>query len=1237
MQASSYNAGVTAPATLTPEALQNRATALGLDFPDDLPVSARWQEIAQALLAHQVLILCGETGSGKTTQLPKIALACGFGAKGKSIGHTQPRRLAAVSVARRIAQEIQSDCGRMPGARVGYKIRFNDQARPGVPIKLLTDGMLLAETQTDPRLEAYDLIIIDEAHERSLNIDFLLGYLHNLLSQRPRLKLIITSATLDAEKFSRHFFNAPILEVSGRLYPVAIRYQPPEKDDDDLIDRVVTGITAALAEPVGMGPADVLVFLPGEREIRATADALADRLRPVSGHGRRQSVEALPLFSRLTQADQDRIFRPAEGRRVVLSTNLAETSITVPGIRYVVDAGLARVKRYRYKGKVEQLQIEPVSQAQAQQRAGRAGRLSEGICIRLYSEEDFHSRPVHADPEIHRSSLASVILQMKALRLPAIEVFPFVDPPSKKAIADGMALLNELGAIDSAGGLTEIGRDIAALPLDPKLARMLVAARQSGCLKEMAVLVAALSVQDPRDRPLAEQQAADAAHKKFADEKSEFLSWLRLWDWIEAAFAEKLSRRKLDQALRVQFLSPLRVREWRELHQQVVSWITEKNWRFNERPTDYASLHQAILTGLLSNIGCRIDSPVKQASTGGPKGGTAASAPAGTGLWQGTHEVKFAVWPGSHLAKKPPRWLMAAEQVETSRLFARTVAGIEPEWVEQAAARLIKVSYSEPHWEKKAGKAIGYARGVLYGLPIFQRRRVAWSSLGPEEAREARALLIREGLVAGEIDTRLKFHDHNQRLIHEVEKLEQKARRLDLLVDESLIEAFYDQHIPQNVVDLDSLTAWLRKAGAQDPQLLCLRKEDLMRHEAAGITTDQFPRQYQQADLQCALDYHFDPGAADDGLIITVRDSDLGRLDAQRLDWLVPGMRKDKVMAIVKSLPQRHRRHLLPLADYVEGFCARWQSQAGNKPLVKALIEDIAQEKGLALTADEFKRDALPAHLSAFIRVIDQHGRQLAQGRDLTALRSQLGVADPQVEETAAWQRLADRFAERIKEPIKAMARDLVKDASLTLAWAAWGGRSHGSAEQLCEQVRQLALRRAFLGEPWPETDKDFEQRLTEGRSRFLLLAQETQRWLKAVFAEHQVIARKLAAARPAQPIHKDIEEQIARLLPPDFVVQTPDARARHLPRYLKAMALRLDKHRADPARDLARWQELQRVEQPFWRWAKANPGPWSEAMTEFRWLLEECRVVQFAQELKTPMPVSVKRLEKTWETISRQ
>ncbi|MGA1253693.1 MAG: ATP-dependent RNA helicase HrpA, partial [Burkholderiaceae bacterium] len=590
MQASSYNAGVTAPATLTPEALQNRANALGLSFPNDLPVSARWQEIAQALLAHQVLILCGETGSGKTTQLPKIALACGYGSKGKSIGHTQPRRLAAVSVARRIAQEIKSECGRMPGARVGYKIRFNDQSRPGVPIKLLTDGMLLAETQADPRLEAYDLIIIDEAHERSLNIDFLLGYMHNLLTQRPKLKLIITSATLDAEKFSKHFFNAPILEVSGRLYPVEMRYQPPERDDDDLIDRVVTGIAAALAEPMGTGPADVLVFLPGEREIRATSEALADRLRPVAGHGRRQSVEVLPLFSRLTQADQDRIFRPAEGRRVVLSTNLAETSITVPGIRYVVDAGLARVKRYRYKGKVEQLQIEPVSQAQAQQRAGRAGRLSEGVCIRLYSEEDFLSRPVHADPEIHRSSLASVILQMKALHLPAIEVFPFVDPPSKKAIADGMALLNELGALDSTGALTEIGRDIAALPLDPKLARMLVAARQRGCLKEMAVLVAALSVQDPRDRPLAEQQAADTAHKKFADEKSEFISWLRLWDWIEAAFAEKLSRRKLDQALRAQFLSPLRVREWRELHQQVVSWITEKNWRCNERPADYASL-----------------------------------------------------------------------------------------------------------------------------------------------------------------------------------------------------------------------------------------------------------------------------------------------------------------------------------------------------------------------------------------------------------------------------------------------------------------------------------------------------------------------------------------------------------------------------------------------------------------------------------------------------------------------
>ncbi|MFZ9315119.1 MAG: DUF3418 domain-containing protein, partial [Burkholderiaceae bacterium] len=536
---------------------------------------------------------------------------------------------------------------------------------------------------------------------------------------------------------------------------------------------------------------------------------------------------------------------------------------------------------------------------------------------------------------------------------------------------------------------------------------------------------------------------------------------------------------------------------------------------------------------------------------------------------------------------------------------------------------------------KKAGKAVGYARGVLYGLPIFQRRRVAWSSLGPEQARESRALLIREGLVAGEIDTRLRFYEHNQRLIREVEKLEQKARRLDLLVDETLIEAFYDQHIPQEVVDLDSLTAWMRRVGAQDPQLLCLRKEDLMRHEAAGITTDQFPRQYQQADLQCALDYHFDPGATDDGLNITVRDSDLGRLDAQRLDWLVPGMRKEKVMALVKSLPQRHRRHLLPLADYVEGFCERWQAQAGDKPLVRALIEDIAQETGLAVSAEEFKRDALPSHLSAFIRVIDVHGRQLAQGRDLAALRTQLGVPDPKVEEGVQWQRLADRFAERLREPIKTIEKELVKDAPLTLAWAAWGGRHQGGAEQLCEQVRQLALRRAFLAEPWPETDKAFEERLVEGRSRFLLLAQEIQRWLKTVLIEQQAIARRLASVRPPQPIHKDIEEQMARLLPKDFVVNTPDERARHLPRYLKAMGLRLDKYRTDPARDLARWQELQLVEQPFWRWARAHPGQWSEAMTEFRWLLEECRVVQFAQELKTPMPVSVKRLQKTWATIS--
>ena len=1272
--------------TLRPEAstasILERAQVLGLEFSDELPIARAWQDIAQALLEHPVLIVCGETGSGKTTQIPKIALAAGRAAKGRTIAHTQPRRIAATSVARRIAQELGSTLGEGPDATVGYKIRFNDRSRPGIPIKLMTDGILLAESQADPMLRQYDTIIIDEAHERSLNIDFLLGHLHGLLQKRSDLKLVITSATLEAAKFAKHFASngkpAPVFEVSGRLFPVEMRWRPAADEREDLIDRVVGGIEEALDDWKGTGPGDVLVFLPGEREIRAVADALGD-LR-AAALSRRASVardwDVLPLYGRLAQGDQERIFQSTNRRRVVLATNIAETSLTVPGIGYVVDTGLSRVKRYRIRGKVEQLQIEPISQAQAAQRAGRAGRLAAGVCIRLFSEADFAGRPAHPDPEIHRSSLAAVLLRMKFLGLLDVEHFAFVDPPSKRAIADGIAQLKELGAIDSNGGLSETGRQMAELPLDPRLGRMLIAARSNGCLREMMVIVAALSTQDPRERPLDQQQAADQSHRRFADERSEFKSWLKLWSFTDSAFAEKSSNRSLDKSFKAAYLSPLRVREWRDVHRQVHDWVLAQGWKENEREADDLRLHQAILTGLLSNIGVRIDSP----------GDQGASISARDRLWQGTHEVKFAIWPGSHLAKKPPRWLMAAEQVETSRLFARTIAAIEPEWVEAAASHLIKLSYSEPHWEKKAGRVIGYSRGTLYGLTIFQRRRVSWAQLGPQQAIEAREIMIREGLVAQEMETDLAFFRHNQKMIREVERMEQKARRQDLLVDEELLVAFYESALAPEVVDLDSLTYWWRGAAPAERDRLMLKKEDLMRHEAAGITTDQFPKQLEQSGLRLAVDYRFDPGASDDGLQLTVPLSALNQVDGQSLEWLVPGMRKDKVVALLKSLPQRIRRECLPLEQYASAFCDRWSKDWAGQGLLKALIEDISQQTGIRPALDDFRRESVPSHLHAFIRVVDEHGRLLGQGRDLAVLRDQLGekaqqAFAPEVDETphrewafgelqwptrierAGQQLLAypciedrgdhvcltmldDRvvaqerhargltrlFAFGLKEPLKSLAKDIQKNRELGLAWL-----GAGQSDDPVEAIAALAIRRAFLEPPWPLTAEAFAQRLGEGRSRFMLIAQEALRSLSGMLVEAQQVQKRIGALKASDAAVADIREQLGRLLQPGFLRETPDERLRHLPRYLKAIGVRLDRMRTDPARDLQRLNEWRSVADPFWRWAKGYRGEWSSEAEEFRWLLEELRVMLFAQELKTPTPVSSKRLQKSWVTLQAQ
>ncbi|HYF58415.1 MAG TPA: ATP-dependent RNA helicase HrpA, partial [Burkholderiaceae bacterium] len=1000
-----------------------------LQFPDALPVSGRRDEIAAAISAHPVVIVSGETGSGKTTQLPKICIAAGRGARGL-IGHTQPRRLAATSVARRIAEELGSPLG----TDVGYKIRFNERVSKTARIKLMTDGILLAESLSDPLLRQYDTIVIDEAHERSLNIDFLLGYLKQLVEgpRRDDLKLIITSATIDAERFARHFGSergpAPVIEVSGRTYPVEIRWRPrgdagaeaapnapasdaatasdptaarPERparpggrasrgDDDDETD-LPAAIEDAVDELWAEGPGDILVFLPGEREIRETAEHLrrAWTRRPRAS-GPVASAEILPLFSRLSAADQQRVFAPSGQPRVVLATNVAETSLTVPGIRYVVDTGLARVKRYRYRGKVEQLQIEPVSRAAADQRAGRCGRVAAGICIRLYEEADYLKRPAFTDPEVLRSSLASVILRMKALKLVDIESFPFVDPPPRRAITDGYDLLRELDAIDAEGALTETGRQLARLPVDPRIARMLLAARKAGCLRETLIVAAALSVQDPRERPPDRQQAADQAHARFVDPRSDFVGFVKLWDHVRQGRGEGESNRAFAARLEREFLSVRKLREWADVHAQLAESVAELHWTPNVEPAAYEPLHRALLAGLLGNLGTRSpDEP----------------------WYFGTHATKFWLHPGSGLSKRSSarqqagdaaragarveasgsaRWVMAAEMVDTGRLYGRTLARIDPAWIEQVGAHLVKRSWSDPHWEKSAGQVVAFERGVVYGLVVYSQRRVHYASIDPALARE---LLIREALVAGDWDTDCAFHRHNRKVVAEVEQLEAKIRRPDLLVDEQYLHDWFDAQVPADVTSGARLERWWRAASRENPDLLKLSREQLMRKDAEGVDHRNFPRRIAMRGVGFEARYHFEPGADDDGVTIEVPLYALNQVDAVRAEWLVPGMLPDKVAALLKSLPQKHRRHLLPLDARAAAFVERIGEAAGTRPLLDALVDDLREHGGVRVTAADFRLETLPPHLSMGFRVVDEHGRFLGASRSLAQLRAQLGAA----------------------------------------------------------------------------------------------------------------------------------------------------------------------------------------------------------------------------------------------------
>ncbi|WP_038217043.1 ATP-dependent RNA helicase HrpA [Xenophilus azovorans] len=1317
--------------------------SLRIEFPESLPVSGKREEIMAAIAAHQVVIVCGETGSGKTTQLPKIALAMGRGklnaapGRGRLIGHTQPRRIAASSVAKRIAEELHTPLGEV----VGYKVRFQDRLSRDASVKLMTDGILLAETQTDPLLKAYDTLIIDEAHERSLNIDFLLGYLKEILPRRPDLKVIVTSATIDADRFAEHFASAkgraPVIYVSGRTYPVEMRYRPFEESKEfDLNDAIADGVDELWA---GNAAGDILVFLPGEREIREAADHLRKHL---SHHPVLRSADVLPLFARLSQAEQDRVFDGHTGRRIVLATNVAETSLTVPGIRYVIDTGTARVKRYAFRSKVEQLLVEPVSQAAANQRAGRCGRVANGICIRLYDEKDFAGRPRFTDPEILRSSLAGVILRMKSLHLGDVARFPFLEAPSGRAIADGYQLLGELGAVHEDNELTPIGRELAKLPLDPRVGRMILEARERGALQEVLVVAAALSVQDVRDRPLEAQQQADQAHAKFDDEKSEFSGYLTLWKWIndarggmpvarttremqataqgpkkasaavlpitqrtvaapapaaaQAHPTHKLSNRQYEQLLRQNFVNVRRVREWRDIHSQLLTVVTEHKWKLNAAPASYEALHKSMLAGLLGNVGWKMEDE---------------------DAYLGARGIKFHRHPGAHLRKRPGRWIVAAELVETTRLFGRGIATIEPQWIEEVASHLLKKQLLDPHWEKKEARVAAFERATLYGLVVYSGRRVDFAKADPAGARE---IFLREALVDGEWETRLPFLAANRRLIREVEGLEHKSRRQDVLVDDALIYAFYDAHVPADVAGGQAFEHWYREASKANPRLLFLSRDELMRHQAAGITTQAFPPTVKLGGVDCAAGYLHAPGDPKDGITVTVPLFVLNQVSEERCEWLVPGMLKDKIQALLKSLPQKPRSRFVPLPESAARLAEVLGAPEvfGHGSLTDALLRQVREATSLDVKRADFKLDMLPAHLFMNLRVVHEDGRQLGMGRNLGALKGEWGR-----QARGAFQALAGLSLRKeaqadapaapapARQAAAAPAAKAAPAASATQRYTSWafgelpelmevrrGSQSligfpalidagdavtievfdepevaaakHraglrrlvalqlrdalkyleknipdlqkmavaymplGTLEELRAQIIDVALDRAFLADPLPADEAAFKRRIDEGRGRLTLIANEVARLAATVLAEYAVAARKLKDTKNAPEAVKDATEQLNRLVGRRFVADTPWPQLQHFARYLKAIVLRMDKLRADPARDAQKLAELKPQEQRYWRLVAERKGATDERMLEFRWLLEELRVSFFAQELRTPQPVSAKRLDKAWAQL---
>ncbi|MEU6088778.1 ATP-dependent RNA helicase HrpA [Streptomyces sp. NPDC047085] len=1245
---------------------ERRSRVPAVTYPEQLPVSQKKDVIAAAIRDHQVVIVAGETGSGKTTQIPKICMELGRGVRGM-IGHTQPRRIAARTVAERVAEELRTPLGEA----VGWKVRFTDQVNPDATfIKLMTDGILLAEIQTDRELRAYDTIIIDEAHERSLNIDFLLGYLAQLLPKRPDLKVVITSATIDPERFSRHFGDAPIIEVSGRTYPVEVRYRPLLEEDSEDADRdQITAICDAVEELRAEGQGDILVFLSGEREIRDTADALEKKKYPFT--------EILPLYARLSHAEQHRVFQPHPGRRIVLATNVAETSLTVPGIKYVIDPGFARISRYSHRTKVQRLPIEAVSQASANQRKGRCGRTSDGICIRLYSEDDFLARPEFTDAEILRTNLASVILQMTAAGLGDIEKFPFIDPPDHRNIRDGVQLLQELHALDPAQKdprkrLTDTGRKLAQLPVDPRLARMVLEADKNGCVREVMVIAAALSIQDPRERPAEKQAQADQQHARFKDETSDFLAYLNLWRYIREQQKERGSS-SFRRMCKQEYLNFLRIREWQDIYTQLRTVAKQMGIHLNEEDAPADRIHGSLLAGLLSHVG------MKDVKDGNKN------------EYLGARNAKFAIFPGSALFRKQPKFVMSAELVETSRLWARVNAKIEPEWVEPLAGHLLKRTYSEPHWEKDQAAVMAYEKVTLYGVPIVAQRKVNYGRVDPEVSRE---LFIRNALVEGDWRTHHKFFADNRKLLSEVEELEHRARRRDIVVDDETLFDFYDQRVPEHVVSGAHFDSWWKRKRHEQPDFLDFEREMLIRESAEAVTKADYPDSWRQGPLKFRVTYQFEPGADADGVTVHIPLQVLNQVTDEGFDWQIPGLREEVVTELIRSLPKPIRRNYVPAPNYAKAFLEK--AVPLQEPLTVTMARELKRMVGVPFEADDFDWAKVPDHLKITFRIVDERRRKLAEDKDLEALKLRLKPKARQALSQAAAATASREGGESLErrgltdwtigaltrvfetrragQPVKAYPAlvddgDTVSvrlfDTEAEQAEAMWKGtrrlilrnipvnpakfasekltnaqklalsaNPHGSIQALFDDCATAAADKLiadFGGPVWDE--ESFRKLYDKVRAEIVDTTVRTVGQVQQVLAAWQACERRLKGVKSPALLANltDVRKQVDALVKPGFVTWAGIRRLPDLMRYLVAVDRRLQQMPTGVQRDTTRMEKVHEMQDEYaWLLEQLPKGrPVPQQVLDIRWMIEELRVSYFAHALGTAYPVSDKRIVK--------